>query len=117
LVEITRLGEPVRNLPIGDGRPLAVGFDMVRDRLLVLTGLNAPLIIWHALDDGREIGRLTLDRSVRPSLGYDAERREIYAPLTTGGIGVFDEQGRWQRTIAGPAEFADLGQRSLLRMF
>jgi hypothetical protein len=115
LVETTRLGEPVRSLRLRT-RPEAVAFDMVRDRLLVLVSSSPARLEWHDLA-GTALGSVTLNRAVGRSLGYDADRREIYATLPSGAVGVFDEEGCWQRTLEEPAEFVDVGQRSLLRMF
>jgi hypothetical protein len=120
LDEINRYGEWIRVVKL-DTAPaqLATGiaYDMVRDRLLVLFGENE--IVGYSREGGN-LGKVCqLDRAVGASLGYDAEQREFYAPLAAPErrIGVFNEQGKLQRTLESAAFGVDVGPRSFLRMF
>ena len=120
IIELTRLGKWVRSISLdgasAPGRGLA--YDAARDRLLVLTQTAPAYIAFHDLD-GRALGSVSLERDVDPSIAFDAEAREFYAPLTgtQGEMGVFDESGRLRRVLAGPADFVTIGPRSFLRLF
>ncbi len=120
VVELTRLGARVREIPLSglDSPAAGLAFDATAQRLLVLAQTTPGLVTLHDLE-GRAVGRVTLERSVRPSLAFDGEAREYYAPLaeTPGMIGIFDEHGRLRRIQPLPADFIDVGPRSLLRMF
>jgi len=76
----------------------------------------------HELD-GRQVSAVALDRDVTlTALAYDAEKRELYAPLAReAALGVFDEAGHLVRTLPLPAgetlRFVDVGPRSLIRVF
>lgn len=119
LDEITRLGDWVRviRLDPAPALPAAIAYDSIRDRLLVLFGTNQ--VVPYTLA-GRQAGEpIRLQQPVGPSLGFDPERREYYAPLTGSDsrIGVFGEDGRLQRTLDQDAASVDVGPRSFLRMF
>ncbi len=120
LIELNRFGKFVRSIPLATPAepPVGVAFDSARDQLLVLAAGNRARVTVHDLD-GRLIATIALDRPVAAgALGYDAERRELYAPLRDGGaVGVFGEDGRLRRTLPFSAAFLDVGPRSFLRMF
>lgn len=120
LIELNRFGKLVRSIPLAApaGPPAGVALDSAHDQLLVLTGDSASRVTVHDLE-GRLVATIALDRPVAAgALGYDAERRELYAPLLDGGaVGVFGEDGRLRRALAFPAKFLDVGPRSFLRMF
>lgn len=117
--ELTRLGKWVRTLPLdGLTTPAAgIAFDAAHDHLLVLErGPRATVTTFDL--DGRRLRAVTLERAVGPSLAFDAQAREFYAPLaaTPGEMGVFDEQGRLRRK-AGKGVLIDVGPRSFVRVF
>ena len=121
LIELTRFGQIVRIIPLaGSGSPpLAVAYDSQGSRLLTLRiKQRAVWLSTHELD-GRLVGEVALSEPASPhSLGFDANKRELYVPLATGqAIGVFGENGQLLRTLALPATFVDVGPRSFLRMF
>ncbi len=120
LVELNRFGKFVRTVALAglNKAPAGVAYDAVRDRLLVLTGGPETRVIAFDLD-GQVVATIALERAVAAgALGYDADQREIYAPLASAnGIGVFGDDGRLLRTLAPVAAFLDVGTRSLLRMF
>lgn len=120
LLELNRFGKLIRSLPLATlaGPAAGVAFDAARDRLLVLAGGHEPHVTVHDLD-GRLIATIALDRPVAAgALGYDAEQRELYAPLADArAVGVFSEEGKLRRTLPLPAAFLDVGPRSFLRMF
>ena len=78
---------------------------------------------WLTLHDlqGKFVRALRLDQPAGPSLAFDSDQREFYAPLRgrPGEIGIFDEAGRLVRTSAAPGAtgLVDVGQRSLIRVF
>ena len=118
LIELTRLGKFVRTLPLARpaAAPAGVAYDATRDCLFVLEG---PQTVTTRDLAGRALRHIALDRAVGPSLAFDAEQRELYAPLANepAQIGVFDETGRMVRTLPFAASFVDLGPRSFLRLF
>jgi len=120
LLQLTRLGERVRTLPLVPAPlpPTGIAYDPIQDRLLILVPARPARIAAYDLE-GREKGAITLDREVGASLAFDPERREYYVPLAGSGspVGVFDQHGRWQRNLDGSAAFVDLGPRSFLRLF
>ena len=119
VIETSRLGKVVRTFMLADVgvAPAGIAFDTVRDRLVVL-GTDGLRITIHDLQ-GAPIGGFAVAQAAAPSLGFDAEKRELYAPLRdqAGAIGVFDETGRLLRTSAAGGAFVDVGQRSFLRVF
>lgn len=120
LIELNRFGKFVRSIPLAAlaGPPAGVALDSARDQLLVLAAGNESRVTVHDLE-GRLVATIAFDRPVAAgALGYDAERRELYAPLRDGGaVGVFGEDGRMRRTLSFSAKFLDVGPRSFLRMF
>jgi uncharacterized protein YjiK len=120
VLETTRLGKFLRSIPLGDtaGLPLGIAYDAGENRLLVLAPDRHRITV-HAVDDGRKIRDLALDRAVGPSLAFDAEKREFHAPLadSPGHVGVFDAYGKFLRQAAAPGNFVDVGQRSFVRVF
>lgn len=125
VVELSRLGKPVRTITLSDSPPPAVGiaYDSGRDALFLLLPGSPSRIASYDLG-GRRLGSVTLEREIAGSLAFDAEQREFYAPLATPGAapgtkgtGVFDEHGRWRRTLPSPAIAVDVGPRSLIRVF
>lgn len=120
LDEITRYGEWIRVIPLESAPAAAtkaIAYDSIRDRLLVLFG--ADQVVPYTRDGKNEGTPRKLDRAVGPSLGFDAERREFYAPLAGPDhrIGIFNEEGRLLRTLEAGAIGVDVGPRSFLRMF
>lgn len=120
LDEISRYGEWIKVVALGapPSQPASgVAYDSIRDRLLVVFGGGE--VVAYSRDGGNQGRVCQLERPVGPSLGYDAERREFYAPLATPErrIGVFSEAGKLQRTLEPAAFGVDVGPRSFLRMF
>ena len=118
VVELTRLGKYLRRIPLATLRAPAKGiaYDSARDRLLIL-GEDRRRVTVHALD-GSRAGEFTLEHEVSGPIGFDAEKRELYAVRGDGAeIGVFDEAGRTLRTIREQAAFIDVGPRSFVRVF
>ncbi len=119
VIETDRFGKFVRIIPLANliAPAAGVAVDSVRNRLLVLAS-TVPRITVHDLD-GKLVAAFPLERPVTSgALGYDAEQRELYAPLADrNGVGVFGEDGRWRRTLPPAAWFLDVGPRSFLRMF
>jgi hypothetical protein len=121
ILETTRLGKRVGEFTLADiaGRPTGLAFDAAQDRLLAL-GAEGQHVTVHDLQ-GRLVRALRLGQPVGPSLAFDSDRREFYAPLRDrpGEIGVFDETGRFVRTSPAPdaASLVDVGQRSFVRVF
>jgi hypothetical protein len=119
VLETSRFGKLLRTITLSgiQGAPTGIAVDMVRDRLLVL-GADGRRVTVHDLQ-GARAAEVTLDRAVCPSLAFDAERREYFAPLRAreGEIGVFDENGRFLRTNTGRGTFVDVGVRSAIRVF
>lgn len=117
VIETTRLGKLVRQFPLaGLTAPAAgIAFDATHDELLVLARDGREIVRCSLAGEKRSAVRL--DRAVGASLGFDAERRELYAPLAGGGVGVFDESGKLLRTLPGDATVIDVGPRSFIRVF
>ncbi len=119
--ETTRLGKYLRTFTLAETRgPIAgLAFDTARDQLLAL-GADGQGVTAHDLQ-GARVRALQLDRPVGPSLAFDSDQREFYAPLRDrpGEIGVFGEDGNLVRTEPAPdnAGLVDVGQRSLVRVF
>ncbi len=116
LMELSRFGDFVRQIAL-DAPAAGVAIDATRDHMLTLDETGKKITV-HDLA-GAALAQISLDREVAlGSLGYDGDRREIYAPLAGNAtIGVFDEHGRLQRKLPIAAEFLDVGPRSFLRMF
>jgi hypothetical protein len=119
VMETTRLGKLVRTFTLtgAHGIPSAIAFDMVRDRLLVL-GADGRHVTVHDLT-GARMSEVQLQQTAGASLAFDAEKREIYAPLRERPkeVGVFDESGRLLRSLPATGPLIDVGQRSLIRVF
>jgi hypothetical protein len=119
IMETTRLGKFVRTFSLTgvQGVPSAIAFDMVHDRLLAL-GADGRQVTLHDLN-GARVSEIVLEQLAGRSLAFDAETREIYAPLQArpNEIGVFSEAGRLLRTIPARGPLVDVGQRSLIRVF
>lgn len=115
----SRLGKTIRTLTLNNAAraPIGLALDTANDRLLVL-GADGRQITWHD-QTGARTDALTLDRAAGPSLAFDAEQREIYAPLRDrpGEIGVFDTTGKRLRTSEARGAFVDVGVRSFVRVF
>lgn len=116
LLEISRFGEFVRKI----GLPLpaeGVAFDSAQNRLLVLTAGGIVVTLLDRAD--LALTTVVLSRKIAPgALGYDAERRELYAPLADArAVGVFGEDGKLRRSLPINAAFLDVGPRSFLRVF
>ncbi len=115
----SRLGKTIRTLTLSDAAraPIGLALDTANDRLLVL-GADGRQITLHDQTGGRT-GALTLELAAGPSLAFDAEQRELYAPLRDrpGEIGIFDETGKFRRTSPARGAFVDVGVRSFVRVF
>lgn len=119
--ELTRLGKPVRNFRLqgASAAPQGIAYDAARDQLVVLFAGGATAEIVRYDLTGAPLRRGALSQPVLPSLAYDADRDECYAPLAPEGreIGVFNADGQLVRTHATPAAYVDVGPRSFLRVF
>lgn len=119
VIETTRLGKLVRTFTLtgADGAPRAIAYDMVHDRLFAL-GADGRRVTVHEAS-GARVSEFTLDQAAEASLGFDAEKREFYAPLRgrPAEIGVFSETGHLERTLPAAGPLVDVGQRSLVRVF
>ncbi len=121
ILQATRLGRYLGEFTLAGASPplLGLAYDAGRDRLLAL-GADARRITLHDRN-GARLGELELAAPVGPALAFDADAREIHAPLRNrpGTIGIFDEQGRLLRTLALPAAsgLVDVGPRSFIRVF
>jgi hypothetical protein len=121
VIEFSRLGGFVRTFALADlsAPPIGIAYDAAQDRLLVASHDPAGRVEISRYDfTGRRLGHFTLERDIGPSLAFDAEKRELYAPLAQEpAIGVFDETGKLVRTVPTPARFIDVGPRSFIRVF
>lgn len=119
VIEVTRFGKHVRTLTLA-GAPAparGIAYDSERDQLWILVAGSMARVACYDLR-GARLRDIPLERPVGDALAFDAEKREFHAPLADGnGLGVFDEQGRLQRTEASTAAFIDVGPRSFLRVF
>lgn len=117
--ELTRLGKFVRSFALeGLTRPAeGIAYDSAHDHLLVLER-GAPATVLTFDLEGRRTATLTLEHEIRDSLAFDADAREIYAPMagSAGEVGVFDERGRLRRKFKDGI-LLDVGMRSFVRMF
>ena len=120
VVELSRFGQLVRMIPLAaaSAPPRGIAYDSIRNLLLVVGDASATRVSIYDLD-GHLVATIPLTESIAPgSLGYDCEKRALYAPLAGGlAVGVFDETGQLRRTIPTPARFVDVGPRSFLRLF
>jgi hypothetical protein len=120
LLELNRFGKFVRSVPLASlaGAAHAVAFDSTHDQLLVLASGGDQRVTVHD-PTGKILATITLERPVAAgALGFDPERRELYAPLPGHeSVGVFGEDGRLRRTLPLAAEFLDVGPRAFLRIF
>src|SRR5262249_4114598 len=98
--------------------PTGVAYDMAKDRLLVLRDARRGEVTVHGTD-GHWLSTINLGRAVGTSLAFDAEKRELYAPVgdKENMIAIFDEEGKLLRMLEQPAAFVDVGQRSFVRVF
>jgi len=121
LLEVTRLGAYVQRMPLAglSAAPLGIAVDMKTEDILILDS-NRRVVHRYATG-GHELEQVTLDRSVTSCLGYDADKREIYAPLggPGSGVGVFSSAGKLIRTVevAAGDTLIDTGPHSFFRMF
>ncbi len=119
IVETTRLGQVVRTLPLRDfgAAPMGIAYDAQTDRLLLLDAAGRR--VFDCDFAGIRRREIQLESSGASSLGFDAERRELYAPLRDrpGEIGAFDETGKLVRTHPAAGAFVDVGPRSFVRVF
>lgn len=126
VVETTLDGVFVRVITLEHlhGTPAGVAYDQKNNRLLILAPGAPACVTVHDLS-GKSLRQVTLDHDVRRiALAYDSTAAEFYAPLLDQPtIGVFNADGRLQRTLPAPANtdaahpFIDVGPRSLIRMF
>lgn len=121
--ETSRLGEFIRIIPLS-GRTAgiaAIAYDGSQRELLVLDPAGRSIERFDL--DGQKRSRLSLAQTVQPSLAYDSDAHELYAPLVedAGAVGVFDADGRLRRRIPLPAgqrsPLVDVGPHSFLRVF
>jgi hypothetical protein len=121
LIELNRFGKFVRSVSLAalEVAPQAVAFDSTREQLFVLSGGGADQRVTAYDLAGKILTTLRLDRAIAAgALGFDPERRELYAPLADArSVGVFGEDGHLRRTIPLAAKFLDVGPRAFLRMF
>lgn len=121
VLETTRLGKYLGEFALAGSRGPVVGLalDASQDQLLALAADGRRVSV-HDLR-GSFLRELQLDRAAGPALAFDADAREFHAPLRDrpGEIGVFDAQGRLQRTLPAPAGpgLIDVGPRSFVRVF
>lgn len=117
LLQTSRLGKVIRTVSIaGAGSRFdGIAYDAVENHLLLL-GEDRRRVTVHT-PEGAFVRELRLAELVAPGLGFDAEQRELYAPLPAGGIGVFGTDGRRLRTLDLPGAFVDVGPRSFVRVF
>lgn len=121
VLRATRLGQYLGAFTLaGATAPLAgLAYDPARDRLLAL-GADGRRVTMHGRD-GAPQGELRLASPAGPGLAFDADARELHAPLPgrPGEVGVFDEQGNLRRTLPLPASSGlfDVGPRSFIRIF
>jgi hypothetical protein len=119
VVETTRLGHGVRTFALAREAESLIGiaFDSRSDRLLALAADGRRVLTCDLT--GAALGALTLSHVASPSLAFDAEKRELYAPLRDrhDEIGIFDEAGKLVRTLKAPRAFVDVGPRSFVRVF
>lgn len=117
--EATRLGKWERSFALEGLMAPAKGiaYDATRDELLVLEG-GAEARVTRFDFEGHRGTSVTLAHAVQPSLAFDSDARQIYAPLAgaAGEVGVFDEQGRLLRKLPG-GPWLDVGPRSFVRIF
>jgi hypothetical protein len=116
VIETTRLGEPVRTFALAGlaGPAAGVAYDAQQDQLLVLARDRREVCRYDL--SGARGTHFMLDRIVGGSLGFDAEKRELYAPVAEG-VAVFDEAGKLLRTLPLAATVVDVGPRSFIRVF
>jgi hypothetical protein len=121
VLEATRLGKYLGEFMLAGSRGAIRGLalDANQDQLLALAADGRRITV-HDLR-GRFLRELHLDRAAGPALAFDPDAREFHAPLRErpGEIGVFDAQGRLQRTLPAPAGpgLIDVGPRSFVRVF
>ena len=117
VTETTRLGQLVRTLPLGEAILAGIAFDSARDHILTLDA-NGRSVRTHDLE-GKLRSQVTLEQPASNGLAFDAEKRELYAPLRgrAGEIGIFAETGRFLRVAPTRGEFVDVGPRSFIRVF
>lgn len=118
--ETTRLGKLVRTIALADtpAPPAAIACDARENQLLILHA-DRRRVTSHDPADGRKLSEVALAREVGPSLAFDSERREFYAPLVGAAtvIGVFDAGGKFLRELPLAGSFVDAGPRSFVRVF
>ncbi len=119
VLETTRLGQTVRRFALAEvnAPPTGLALDPTLNRLLVLAADGRRITLHDP--QGARTGGFALEQAVDASLAFDAEKRELYAPLRgrPGEIGVFDETGKFLRTSEARGTFVDLGVRSFVRVF
>ncbi len=131
VIETTRLGKFIRTLPLAATArpPRAIAYDSGRDELLVASDARPTEIAVHDLT-GQRLRTFSLERAIAGSLAFDAEKRELFAPLAAGAsiiagggearggrVAVFDENGKFLRELAFSADFVDAGPRAFIRVF
>lgn len=117
ILETTRLGKVLRTItPAGIKERLSgLAYDSGRNHLLLLDATGRRVTVHDPA--GAFLRELQLAEPAGPALAFDAEQREFYAPLASGGLGVFDEEGRRVRTLDLRGTFIDVGPRSFVRVF
>jgi hypothetical protein len=124
VVETTLYGKHIRTFALDalSSPPAGLAYDQKNNVLYVLQGGDLAHIGTYDLT-GRRLSGVALDRNVRlTSLAYDSASAEFYVPLLDEpATGIFDNAGRFLRTLPSPAgrtdDFIDVGPRSLIRMF
>ena len=119
LVEFTRYGEYIGPVALEKiaGAIDGVAFDAAQNHLFVVARGSTGQISVHS-PDGRQLSVIALDRAIAPGcLAFDSEKREFYASLVGGAVGVFGEAGNFRRELPLRTPFFDVGPRSFLRMF
>jgi hypothetical protein len=121
VIETNRFGQYVRTISLEKiaTPPQGLAFDTRHTRFLVLENPGVARVTIHDLA-GKQLDATMLSSSdIGPSLAFDSEKREYYAASRRDRqqIAVFDETGKFLRTVSAPTEFVDVGPRSFIRVF
>lgn len=118
IVQSSRYGDFIATFPLeGLTQALGLAVDPTQNRLLALHA-DGRQLSFHDLK-GQRLGTATLARPAAGALAFDADRRELYAPLrdTPARLGIFSLDGQFLRELPLSAPFIDVGPRSLIRVF
>lgn len=121
LVETNRFGQVLGRIRL-EGRTtaaVALAYDPEQREFFALDadgrGLDRYDLAGHRITHGM------LARTIKPSLAYNADTRELLAPLadSPNEVGVFDREGKALRTLplASGDTLVDVGPHSLIRVF